>query len=94
MEHLVFIPFVDTLVQGLMLISHVTMYFRVQVPEQQQDQRVGARSFGPSELNSAGPQAEPKPYQPDSRESLPAPEADPAVSAPGCHQNTAYQLMR
>lgn len=66
------------------------MCFCVQVPEQQQDQRVGARSSGPSELNPAGPQAEPKPYQPDSRESLPAPQAHPAVSAPGCQQNTTY----
>lgn len=60
--------------------------FCVQVPEQQQDQRVGARSSGPSGLNSAGPETEPKPHQPDPRESLPAPKAHPAVSTTGLHQ--------
>ncbi len=58
----------------------------VQVPEQQQDQCVGTRSSGPSGLNSTGPETEPKPHQPDPRESLPAPEAHPAVSTTGFHQ--------
>lgn len=58
----------------------------VQVPEQQQDQRFGARCSGPSGLHSTGPETEPKPHQPDPRESLPAPEAHPAVSTTGFHQ--------
>lgn len=60
--------------------------FCVQVPEQQQDQRVGARRPGPSGLNSSGPETEPKPHQPDPRESLPAPKAHAAVSTTGFHQ--------
>lgn len=55
----------------------------VQVPEQQQDQCVGAWSFRPPGLNSTGPETEPKPHQPDPCESLPAPEAHPAVSTTG-----------
>lgn len=58
----------------------------IQVPEQQQDQRVRARSSGPSGLNTTGPETEPKPHQPDPRESLPAPKAHPAVSTAGFRQ--------
>lgn len=67
-------------IRGLMQFSYVTLCFRVQVPEQQQNQRVGARSSGPPGLNSPDPETEPKPHQPDPRQSLPAPEAHPAVS--------------
>lgn len=63
---------------------YVTLYLRVpQVPEQQQDQRVGARSPGPPGLNTPDPETEPKPHQPDPRQSLSAPEAHPAVSTAG-----------
>lgn len=58
----------------------------VKVPEQQQDQRVGAGCSGLSGLNPSGSEAESKPHQPDPRESLPAPEANTAVSTPGFHQ--------
>ena len=60
--------------------------FCIQVPEQQQDQRAGARSSGPPGRHSTGPETEPKPHQPDPRESLPAPEAHPAVSTTGSRQ--------
>lgn len=59
--------------------------FCIQVPEQQQDQRIGARSSGPSGLDSTGPETESKPNQPDPCESLPAPKAHPAVSTTGFH---------
>lgn len=58
----------------------------VQVFEQQQDQHVRARSSRPSGLDTTGPETEPKPHQPDPRESLPAPEAHSAVSTTGFHQ--------
>ena len=74
--------------------SYITMcFFCAQVPKQQQDKRVGARSSGPSGLNSTGPQTEPKPDQPDPRESLPAPEAHPAVSTTGFHQFSSLISM-
>lgn len=58
--------------------------FCVQVPEQQQDQCVGARGIRPFGLHSASLETESKPHQPDPRESLPAPMAHPAVSITGC----------
>lgn len=68
-------------------------FFYVQVPKQQQDQRVGARSSGPPGLNSTGPQTEPQPHQPDPCESLPAPAAHPAVSTTGFHQFSSLISM-
>lgn len=66
---------------------YVTMcYFCIQVPEQQQDQCAGARRSGPPGLHSTGPETEPKPHQSDPRESLPAPQAHPAVSTTGSRQ--------
>lgn len=67
-----------------MQFSYVTLFSRVrQVPEQQQDQRFGAGSPGPPGLDSPDPETEPKPHQPDPRQSLSAPEAHPAVSTAG-----------
>lgn len=53
----------------------------VQVPEQQQDQRVRAGSAGPSGFIATGSKTESKPNQPDPHSSLSAPKAHPAVSA-------------
>lgn len=56
------------------------LFVCVQIPEQQQDQRVRAGSSGPSEFISPGSKTEPKPNQPDPHSSLSAPKAHPAVS--------------
>lgn len=81
------LPIQEDLCMGVDANSCLTMCLCVslQVPEQQQNQCVGAWSLGPSGINPAGPETEPKPHQPDSCESLPAPEAHPAVSTTGLH---------